>query len=352
MRTQLHFFPTFALGGSQRRFAQIARGVPGWRHVIVALDGDRAADAALGEAERSYEALTLAKSSGLSPANLRLIGKLLSRVKPDLACTYNWGSMEVVIANRLRRLTGRGVPHLHFEDGFGPEESDGQLPRRRQIRRLALPGVHVAVPSSGLEVTAREDWRVPEGRLHRIDNGVDLSRFSPGTPPTEPLVVYLGALRPEKNVGRLIEAARRTGVRVDLWGAGGEEAALRALGAETVRFKGPTDAPEAALRGASVFALSSDTEQMPLTVLEAMACGLPVVATDVGDTKLLVAPENTRFVTPLGDDDAYAAALRILATNDALAREVGAANRRKVEAEYGLDRMLDAYEALFDRVAA
>ena len=349
VRTALHVFPSFALGGSQARFAQIARGVPGWHHIIVALDGDRAADAALGRASREHRDVTLASSSALSPANLAALRALIRDVAPALLCTYNWGAIEAVIANR----TGPRVPGLHFEDGFGPEEADGEIARRRLTRRvvLGMGGPHVAVPSSFLEDAARGGWRVPPGRLHRIDNGVDLARFAPreGRPAR---VAYLGGLRPEKNVARLVRAANERGVTLDVWGEGPTRAALAALAGPTVTLRGPTARPEDALAGAGVLALSSDTEQMPLTVLEAMAAGLPVVSTDVGDVAGMVADENRPFVTPLGDDAAFAEALATLAHDRALAVRVGAANRAKAEARFGLDRMTAAYGALMTRLAA
>ena len=346
MRTLLHLFPTFALGGAQRRFAQVARAAPGWRHVIVPLDGERGADAALGDAARSYEALRLRAARGVSLPNLRALLSLYRRVRPDLVATYNWGAIEGVLANRV----GPRLPHLHHEDGFGADEAAGEAPRRRLLRRLALSrGVHVLVPSTGLAERAGTVWRVPPPRLHFVANGVDLAAFTPGRAGDGP-AVFLGALRPEKNLPRLARAMRDAPFPLDIWGEGSVAETLDLPANVTLR--GPTDAPPAALRGARLLALSSDTEQMPLVVLEAMAAGLPVVATDVGDTKRLVAEANRPFVTPLGDDDAFAAALRAVGTDDALAARLGAANRARAEAEYGLDRMTAAHTDLWNRLAA
>ena len=347
MRTHLHLFPTFALGGAQRGFAQLARGVPGWRHVIVALDGDRAADAALGDAPRAYADLDLAKSGAVSMGTLRALARLYGEARPDLVSTYNWGAVEGLLANRL---FGRR-PHLHHEDGFGPDEAAGEVPRRRLVRRLALSGrAHLVVPSEGLAARAARGWRVPPARLHHLPNGVDTARFTPGRDARGP-AVFLGALRPEKNLPRLIRAASAAGLPLDVWGEGSERVALAPGAPPGVRFRGSTNAPEAALRGARLLALSSDTEQMPLVVLEAMASGLPVVATDVGDTKAMVSEENRAFVTPLGDDAAFEAALRAVATDEVLAERLGAANRDRAVRVFGLDRMIDAHARLWDEVA-
>ena len=344
MRTLLHLFPTFALGGAQRRFAQVARAARGWRHVIVALDGDTAADAALGDVDRTYETLALRSAKGVSPSNLRALQSLCRRVRPTLVATYNWGAIEGVLANRL----GPRLPHLHHEDGFGADEAAGEAPRRRVMRRLALSrGVHVLVPSTGLADRASHAWGVPEKRLRFVPNGVDLEAFSPGRDGRGP-AVYLGALRPEKNLPRLLAAMAGVPFALDVWGDGGVALDPPA----NVRLRGGTDAPQTVLRGARLLALSSDTEQMPLVVLEAMAAGLPVVATDVGDTKRLVAEPNRRFVTPLGDEAAFAEALRAVGEDDALAARLGAANRARAEAAYGLDRMTSAHTALWNELAA
>jgi glycosyltransferase involved in cell wall biosynthesis len=96
-----------------------------------------------------------------------------------------------------------------------------------------------------------------------------------------------------------------------------------------------------------VFALSSDTEQMPMSVLEAMAAGLPVASTDVGDVAGMLAAENREFVVPL-DAARLSAALAGLVGDAGLRQRVGAANRAKVERDYADTVMFDRYARLFD----
>ena len=98
--------------------------------------------------------------------------------------------------------------------------------------------------------------------------------------------------------------------------------------------------------GFDIFALSSDTEQMPLSLIEAMASGLPVVSTDVGDVATMVAAENRRFVVA-PDDSAMASALALLTADLVVRREIGAANLAKARAEFGQAAMFDAYGALW-----
>jgi glycosyltransferase involved in cell wall biosynthesis len=96
-----------------------------------------------------------------------------------------------------------------------------------------------------------------------------------------------------------------------------------------------------------VFALTSDTEQMPLTLMEAMASGLPAAATDVGDVRLMLSPENAAFVSPC-DEQALAASLRRLLSDPRLRAELGAANHAKAIQSFGQRAMFQAWRRLFE----
>ena len=115
---------------------------------------------------------------------------------------------------------------------------------------------------------------------------------------------------------------------------------------ERVLFAGHVPEPAPLYRAFDVFALTSDTEQMPMTVLEAMAASLPVAATDVGDIKAMLAPENSAFIIPR-DDRALADALLALLRQPELRRSLGAANRARAEREYDQEIMFRNYAALF-----
>jgi len=170
----------------------------------------------------------------------------------------------------------------------------------------------------------------------------------------------VATLRAEKNLGRLLRAfamiddglGAGLGPRLVIVGDGPERAGLEAMArdlgvAERVMFAGHQSDPSGFYAGFDVFALSSDTEQMPLSVLEAMAAGLPVVATDVGDVRAMVALGNARWLCAR-EDGALARALGD-ALGDAAGREaVGAANQHKTLREYAQEAMFAAYGALFD----
>jgi len=349
----LHVFSTFAPGGPQVRFAAIANHFGGrWRHAVVAMDGNTGCRERLDLGLNiSFPALGAVKGDTLG--NLRRFRAALRELRPAALVTSNWGSIEWAMANALPL-----VRHVHLEDGFGPEERDRQLPRRVWTRRVLLRRSTVVVPSRVLERIATEVWRLPRERLRYVPNGIDLARFGIGAPAENavPVVGTVTALRAEKNLARLVRAFRRVvdvmPAMLVLVGDGPELPMLQTLVAElglggAVRFTGHVAQPQALYAGFDVFALSSDTEQMPLSVLEAMAARLPVAATDVGDVRGMLAEANGRFVDPR-DDAALAEALSGLLRDPARRRAIGADNRAKAERDYDQATMFAAWAALFD----
>jgi glycosyltransferase involved in cell wall biosynthesis len=348
-------FATFAVGGAQMRFVALAKAFGDrYRHIVMAMDGDYACAARLpANADVRCEPIIAAKGRVATFANVRRFRRRLREINPDVLVTYNWGATEWALAN-----TPRLVPHVHVEDGFGPEERARQLARRVWLRRLALARSTVAVPSRTLWRIATETWRLAPLRVHYVPNGIDLARFAgPRTEGTEPVIGTVAGLRPEKNLARLLRAFRivteALPARLMIAGDGPEAPALRQLASELgiadrVCFTGHLDEPAALYRRLSIFALSSDTEQMPLSIIEAMAAGLPVATTGVGDVRAMLAAENQAFVTP-AEDAALAQALLGLARDSVLRERIGLANRAKAEAEFGESAMVAAWGTLFDQ---
>lgn len=227
---------------------------------------------------------------------------------------------------------------------------------------MAIGGrCELIVPSRTLERLARRVWRIPKRLTHLVSNGIELARFADAEParlPFEGQVVVgsIGALRPEKNLGRLLQAFASLGnlpARLVIVGYGGERAKLEAeaqrLGlGDQVLFAGHADDTASFYKAFDLFALSSDTEQMPYSVIEAAAVGLPVIATDVGDVKHMLAPKFTEdCVAPKADAGAYAAMLRRMVENKMARTAVGSANQTYARAHFGIDRMLETYDRLF-----
>lgn len=357
----LHVFSTFATGGPQLRFTMLANHFDGtYRHAVIAMDGNTECRTRLRSGlDIAFPENPLRKRQTLS--NLRHIRSLLRALQPDLLLTYNWGAIEWAIANRLSPM----VRQVHLEAGFGKEEADTQFRRRVLCRRWALARCErVIVPSRRLEELARRVWKLAPQCVTYLPNGVDLGRFA--APPRDAIpgftrregelvVGTLAPLRPEKNIGRLLRAFASLGdgiaARLILAGDGVERRALEALAAELgiadrVLFTGGV-APESVLGTFDVFALSSDTEQMPNALLEAMAASRAVAAVDVGDVRAMVCEENRGFVVPREDPAAFAAAIGRLLREEATRARLGLGNRARADSEFSQERMFDRYARIF-----
>jgi glycosyltransferase involved in cell wall biosynthesis len=359
----LHAFSTFALGGAQARVVALANawarqdaqaGVQRYRHLIMAMDGHYEAGERL-DAAVDWEPLRMPVQRGAGLANRAAFRRTLQTLRPELLLTYNWGAVEWAAGN-----WPRVVPQLHIEDGFGPDEAVAQLPRRMWTRRvlLGLAGVPLAVPSRRLADLA-SSWWIPAHRVFYVPNGVALSALPPRTteaPGARPLVVgTVAGLRPEKNLARLIKAfaqLRRTrAAELVLVGEGAERTLLEALATELgvaadVTFTGYVTNPRDFIRRFDLLALSSDTEQQPLALLEAMAEGVPVISTRVGDVPHMVAPEAAAACLCEPNDEAFARTLLAVVAQSEQWPAWAAAGRARAAEHYSFERMLRGWDEL------
>jgi len=353
----LHIVSSFAVGGVPVRVARIISEMGlRYRHTILSLDGRF--DCVEQIAPDISICATAFEVHGSDPLALRRRRREIARRRPDLLLTYNWATIDWAMANRFLSLTR----HLHHEDGFGPEEARAQLRRRVLYRRLALGhAFKIVVPSRTLMNIAVNEWHFDPSRLRYLPNGINVDSFLSvqsdtslfARQPGEIIVGTLATLRREKNISRLIRAVARCDnerIRLVVAGQGPERAALeaeaRAILGERALFVGIAR-PEAILRQFDIFALSSDTEQMPVSILEAMAAALPIVATDVGDVPLMTAEENQRFIVPREDEGALASAITLLAADLTQRTRVGMLNQMHVRVAYPWQRTVDGYGELY-----
>ncbi len=365
-----HVFPAFATGGPEIRTSSlIDSSADTYRHTVVSLNGDLSGRHRI---RRADEVTFLdASQRGGQLGNAVALRRLFTQLRPNLVLTYGWGGTD---AAAVARLSGfRRV--IHTEDGFLPDESVKQKFKRVLVRRMVfrMPA-RVVVPSQTLWRIATETWWLPPRRVRFVPNGIDTERFSPPSPeaiqasrrrlgcsPDELVIGTVGHLRAEKNQLRLLKAIAALVVhrpaRLLILGDGPLRSTLvqrtQELGlADRVIFTGIVSNTAAYYPAMDVLAMSSDTEQMPLAVLEAMGMGLPVVSTDVGDVKDMVCSANRRWVTPLGDDQAYVQALIDLGDDPQERIKLGQANREKCVLDYSFGDMVQSYLALYREVLA
>ena len=358
----LHAHSTFALGGKEARAVRLmnAFGRAAEHSIISGMPDQLSARDAIDRSLRVDFPDGAPPLSGRPGARLWKLARFMRDF--DLVLTYNWGALDAVMA---RRLFG-GPPLVHHEDGFNQDEA-GQLKSGRNLyRRLALGAAHrLVVPSEQLEKVAARAWRQPADRIQRIPNGVPIERFScrpagdsiPGLTRREGEIVIgtVAGLRPVKNLPRLVRAfaaMRSKAARLVIVGQGPESerivAEARALGvADRLILPGFIPDPARYIGLFDIFALSSNSEQFPISLVEAMAAGLPAVCTGVGDIKAIVSADNRPLIVSPEDEAAFTAALDSLADRSDLRRNIGLANRERAAAEYDERRMIEHYARLY-----
>ncbi len=362
----LHLHSTFNLGGKEARAVRLMNHLGGKaEHTILSAEPDQlsARDAINGKINVSFptDAPSLAGKPSLS--RYREFVEYFRQF--DLILSYNWGSMDGVMARTLFSRLGGLPPLIHHEDGFNEDEQEKLNWKRNMFRKFALGGsLALVVPSIRLEEIAKTVWKQPVGKVQRIPNGIDVKKFEkkpqrgsiPGFKKTadELVVGTIAGLRAIKNLPRLVRACAAAGDKVKLVvvGEGPEKAAILAEAehhnmADRLLMLGFLPDPSRYAGLFDIFALSSDSEQFPISLIEAMVAGCPIVATDVGDVKSMVSQPNQGFIKPASDEKQFAEALVTLVQHKQLREDIGAQNKMKAQAEYNESKMLGRYAQLY-----
>ncbi len=362
----LHLHSTFAAGGKELRCVQLvnAFGHHARHSIISAIPGRmEAAELISSKIAVNYPENFPSLQGRPTPGRLQKIAKAMTQY--DLVLTYNWGAMDAVMAHTMFADSMALPPLIHHEDGFNEDERNRLKWTRNLYRRIALgKSQGLVVPSEQLEEIALDTWQQPIGRVKRIANGIDTRAFAkqpradaiPGCPKGDGdlWVGTLAGLRAVKNLPRLVRAFAAL---PDEWtlvivGEGPEGGAIQReaeqLGiSDRVKLPGFVAEPARYVGLFDIFALSSDTEQFPISVVEAMAASRPVVSPAVGDVADMVSEGNARFIVSPGNDAALASALLELAENAELAGNIGEANRVKALAEFDEKAMIETYRRLY-----
>jgi glycosyltransferase involved in cell wall biosynthesis len=362
----LHVHSTFALGGKEARAVRLMNAFGGAAEhtVLSAVPGALAARNSLERGVVAHFPDDAPPLTGApTPWRLHRLARYARRF--DLVLTYNWGAFDMVMARRLFGKALKLPPLIHHEDGFNQDETAALNPKRNLYRRLGLPTAQrLVVPSSRLAGLARTAWKQPAHRIERIPNGIQIALYAQepeadalglGGERGEIVIGTVAGLRAVKNLPRMVRAfaAMKTKkARLVIVGEGPESeriiAEARRLGvAARVELPGFRSEPHRWIGAFDIFALSSDSEQSPISLLEAMAAGLPAVATAVGDIPDMVSADNRPLIVGAEDEAAFTAALDALAERQDLRHAIGAANREKAALDYDERAMIARYARLY-----
>jgi sugar transferase (PEP-CTERM/EpsH1 system associated) len=335
------------------------------------------------------DVLELRLPTGQFRLPLMRLGKLFRKMNPDIVHSRGWPTVDAVFAAHLAR-----VPHIvHGEHGREYSDKEGSNWKRNQIRRVIGHIVdRYVVVCDFFRSWLRETCKVPAGKIAHIPNGVDTEKFCPlqsrrseqvaangqssavadimavralrydlGIPPEAIVVGSIGRLDPVKDFPTLLKgfkqiSRRRPQLALVIVGDGPIRLELARVTDElglnpSVKWLGErNDIPEL-LRSFDVFVQSSLFEGMSNTILEAMASGLPVIATDTGGNAELVQSGKNGMVIPVGDVEALAEALHEYVSDTVLRKVHGENSRNRAVAQFDISVMASGYNELYESLA-
>lgn len=371
----LHVVYRFDVGGLENGVVNLINHMPigAYRHAVLALT--EVTDFRLRLQRSDVLTIALNKPPGHGLWQYPQLFRLMRQLRPAVVHTRNLAALEAAVPAWLA-----GVPvRVHSEHGREGRDLAADDTRYDRLRRLYRPFVsHYIALSKELEGYLETVVKVSRSRLSQVYNGVDADKFTPAiTPRTAMLgcpfspdrhwiVGTVGRIQPVKDQATLARAFLRALalapelrglLRLVIVGDGPLRTEIMNIlnsggAAEMSWLPGERDDVPQIMRGLHCFALPSLSEGISNVVLEAMASGLPVLATAVGGNPELVSPGQTGELVPPSDPEAMAQALVRLARNPERSAELGRAARAQVEARFSMSTMVGAYQGLYDRLLA
>lgn len=368
----MHVVYRFDTGGLENGVVNLINRMPAnaYRHTVVALTD--VTDFRRRVTRGDVEFIALNKPPGHAFKLYPMLYRLFRQQRPAIVHTRNLGALEVAVP-----AWAAGVPvRIHGEHGRDVGDFDGSSRKFQWIRRLYRPFVtYYLALSRDLEHYLLHRVGIPKNKVAQIYNGVDAQRFSPALlrqpidacPFQDSGLWLLGTVgrmqvvKDQTNLARAfvraLELAPDLACRLRLVMVGDGplrrevQDILAAAGRENLAWlPGERSDVPAILRGLDCFVLPSLGEGVSNTILEAMASGLPVIATRVGGNAELVQEGDSGELVPPADSESLARAIVRLASEPALARRMGERGRQAVERRFSLDAMVGAYQALYDEL--
>lgn len=370
----VHLLFRFDTGGLENGVVNLINHMPrsAYRHAVVALTAVEPTFSRRIQRD-DVEFIALDKAPGHAVKLYPRLLELFRKLRPAIVHTRNLAALECQLPAALA-----GVPvRIHGEHGRDSDDPEGTRRRYQWLRRAYRPFVHHYVAlSRDLAAYLVDRVGVPQGRIAQIHNGVDVARFirpapgraaPAGCPFSERELFVVGTVGRMQTVkaqpllaaafarALQLQPALRNRLRLVLVGDGPlraqAQAVLASAGVEQFAWLPGerADVPDV-MRGLDCFVLPSQAEGISNTILEAMASGLPVVATEVGGNPELVVDGQTGTLVPSGDVEALAAGIASMAGDPARAAAMGAEGRLRAERHFSLPVMVDAYRQLYDRL--
>lgn len=366
----VHVIYRLGTGGLENGLINLINHLPAerYRHAIVCLDQATAFKERLRRQVPIYE---MHKRAGQDLRLYLRLWQLFRKLRPTIVHTRNLAALECQLAAWLA-----GVPiRIHGEHGWDVFDPDGTNLKYLWLRRAFRPLIHQYVAlSKHIEAYLIDQVNIPPGKIARICNGVDTARFYPppngrqpipGCPFTDPNLVLIGTvgrMHGVKDQTTLVQAfvemlanrpELKAKARLVMVGDGPLRAECQRLLAqaglsELAWLPGErADIPQV-LRGLDIFVLPSRAEGISNTILEAMATGLPIVATAVGGNVELVEAGVNGMVIPAADPSSLAIAVAVYVQNDAMRAAHGQTARQIAAERFALIRMIEAYRTVYE----
>lgn len=365
MKTVLHTIDTTGPGGAETVFVNLAAKIDRQRfRSVVAINGPGWVHDELQRRGLNPILLTAGKNTSFDFRYLRQLIDIVRRERVDLIHSHLFG------ANVYSSLVGLlcGVPVVSTFHGAVDVGGRNRL-RGLKFALINAGSRKIVFVSDHLRRQLLAGTRLAPARAARIYNGIDLAHHAPardarlrrelGLDDEDVLTGAIGNLRPAKGYDVLLHAAallaakdRRFKIIIAGHGAGRLQERLLELRAQLgleaqVFFLGFRADVAALLRNLDIFVLSSTTEGLSISTIEAMACGLPVVVTRSGGPEEIVRHEDNGLLVDVGSPDQIAAAIERIA-GDAALRQLLSANASRAAVRFGETAMIADYEALYD----